>query len=198
LDRRQSGKKTATALQHTAKEAKVDLALFVLRAIVGLLFIGHGAQKLFGAFRGGGLDATASNFEQVGLRPGRLHATAAGLAETGGGSLLALGLLTPLGAIAVIAVMTAAVMTIHLPNGVWVSENGFEYNLVLGAVAFALVAIGPGSWSLDDVFGIDLAGVGWAFAALAAGLLGGMGAVLSGRLSQSHHHGGTGPHAHPV
>lgn len=152
----------------------------VLRIVIGVLFIGHGAQKLFGVFRGGGLDATAETFEKIGLRPGRIHAYAAGMTEFSGGLLLALGLFVPFAAAALIAVMTAAVVTVHGRNGVWVSENGFEYNLVLVAAAFALAGAGPGSWSIDSVFGFATAGVGWALGALGVGLLGGCMAALTG------------------
>jgi len=89
----------------------VELALLVLRVVVGALFVGHGAQKLFGVFGGHGLAGTAGFFESIGLRPGRLHAPAAGVAELGGGALIALGLFTPLGAMLIIAVMVAAVAT---------------------------------------------------------------------------------------
>jgi putative oxidoreductase len=160
----------------------MNVGLAALHILVGVLFVGHGAQKLFGAFGGHGLEGTAGFFESIGLRPGRVHAAAAGLAETGGGALLALGLLTPLGAALVTAVMTAAVLTVHVRNGVWVAQNGFEYNLVLVAVVFALAAVGAGTVSLDSALGLDVAGAGWALGALGAGLLGGLGAVLSGRL----------------
>jgi putative oxidoreductase len=158
----------------------MDLAMAVLRIVVGVLFIGHGAQKLFGAFGGAGLDATADTFENIGLRPGRVHAYAAGLTELSGGLLLALGLFVPFAAAALIGVMTAAIVAVHARNGLWVTENGFEYNLVMIAAAVALAGAGPGSWSIDSVFGFDTAGAGWALAALAAGLLGGCMAVLTG------------------
>ena len=159
----------------------MELALLVLRVVVGLLFVGHGAQKLFGVFGGHGLAGTAGFFESIGLRPGRIHAPAAGAAEFGGGALIALGLFTPLGAALIIAVMVAAVATVHLPNGVWATANGYELNLVYGAVAFALAGIGAGTISIDHAIGWDVAGSGWALGALAVGLLGGIGAVLSGR-----------------
>ena len=161
----------------------MDLALLALRLVVGLGLAAHGAQKLFGAFGGQGLAGTAGFFERVGLRPGPLHARAAGAAEFGGGMLLALGLMTPFAAAALIAVMTAAVITVHWPNGFFVTGNGFEYNLVLATVGFALAGIGPGAWSIDVAIGADLAGAGWALAALAAGLAGGAGAALGGRLA---------------
>jgi putative oxidoreductase len=159
----------------------MNLALLALRLVVGVLFIGHGAQKLFGAFGGSGLEGTAEGFERMGLRPGEAHAVAAGCAELGGGLLLALGLLTPLGSAAIVAVMTMAVVTVHARNGLWNSNKGFEYNLVLVAAVFALAGVGPGAWSLDAAFGWDLAGAGWALAALAAGLLGAIGALLGTR-----------------
>jgi putative oxidoreductase len=163
----------------------MDLALIVLRLVVGLLFVGHGAQKLFGVFGGGGLDGTTRMFDNIGLRPGWLHARAGGTAEFAGGALLALGLFTPFAAAVLIAVMTAAVLAVHAPNGIWNTNQGYEFNLVLVAVAFALAGIGAGSWSLDNVFGFDLSGAGWAIGALVVGVLGGIGTVLSGRTAGS-------------
>src|SRR4051794_3978612 len=116
----------------------MELGFFILRIAVGALLAGHGAQKLYGYFGGHRIDGTAAFFEQIGLRPGRRHAMAAGYAETTAGFLLILGLLTPLAAVLVTAVMVAAIITVHAENGIWVTENGFEYNLVLIAVAFAL------------------------------------------------------------
>jgi len=173
----------------------MSLGLLVLRVVVGVLFAGHGAQKLFGAFGGAGPEGTASFFEKAGLRPGRVHAYAAGWAEFGGGLLLALGLLTPFAAAALIGVMTAAVISVHASKGPWVTEGGFEYNLVLVAAAFALAAVGPGSWSLDSALRLDLAGTGWALAALGAGLLGGLGAIVSGSLQDHRHHHQPGVHS---
>ena len=175
----------------------MDLALTVLRVVVGALFIGHGSQKLFGAFGGGGPAATAEMFENLELRPGRRHALMAGGAEFFGGALLALGLLTTVAAAMLIAVMTAAVITVHAKNGIWNTERGFEYNLVLAAIAFALACIGPGSWSIDSILGIELTGVGWGLAALGIGLIGGVGAVIVGRL-HAHGQAHRGPRTHPA
>ena len=159
----------------------MDLALLVLRVVVGLLFVGHGAQKLFGAFGGGGLDGTAGMFDSIGLRPGWLHARAAGTAEFAGGALLALGLFTPFAAAVLIAVMTTAVITVHGSNGIWNTNQGYEFNLVMAAVVFALAGVGAGAWSLDNAFGFDLNGTAWAIGALVVGVIGGIGTVLSGR-----------------
>jgi putative oxidoreductase len=160
----------------------MNLGLLILRLVVGLLFVGHGAQKLFGIWGGHGLAGTAGFFEGIGLKPGRLHATAAGLLELGGGILLALGLITPIGSAALIAVMTAAVITVHFAKGLWATNGGYEYNLVLASAAFALAAIGPGAWSLDHAASISMHSVLWAIGALVVGLLGGAAAVVSGRL----------------
>lgn len=161
----------------------MNLGLFVLRVVIGLLLAGHGSQKLFAWFGGSGLAGTATAFESIGLRPGMLHARAAGAAELAGGLLLTFGLITPIGSALVIAVMVAAIATVHASKGVWVANGGYEYNLVLIATAFALAGVGPGNWSLDSALNADATGAGWALLALAAGLIGGAAAVLSGQSS---------------
>ena len=163
----------------------MNLGLLVLRVIVGLLFAGHGAQKLFGSFGGHGISGTGGWFESAGMKPGAALAVGAGAAELGGGVLLALGLITPLAAALITAVMVTAIITVHFPNGVWNSANGYEYNLVLIAAVFALAGIGAGSWSLDNALDIHMTGVGWALGALAVGLLAGLAVVVSGRLESS-------------
>jgi putative oxidoreductase len=172
----------------------MDLALLVLRLVVGLTFAAHGAQKLFGAFGGQGINGTAGAFEQIGLRPGRLHGWAAGFTEFFGGLAIALGIVTPIPAAALIAVMTAAVLTVHVKNGFFNTDGGFEFNLALAAALFALAGIGAGGWSLDNALGIDMTGTAWALGALGAGVTGGIGAVLSGRIASRQR----GEHARPT
>jgi putative oxidoreductase len=161
----------------------MEIALVGLRLVIGATFAAHAAQKLFGWFGGGGIQGTAGAFDQIGLRPGRLHAWLAGVVELGGGLLIALGLVTPFAAAGLIAVMTAAVLTVHLPNGFFATNNGYEFNLVMAAAVFALAGAGPGDWSIDNALGIDMTGTEWAVGALGAGVLGGLGAVLSGRMT---------------
>jgi putative oxidoreductase len=154
------------------------IARALLRLVVGILFVGHGTQKLFGWFGGHGLEATAGGFEGMGLRPGRRNAMAAGLAEAGGGAAIALGVATPLAAATLIGVMTTAIRTVHLPNGPWAADNGYEYNLVLIAAVAALAGTGPGPLSLDARLGTEVHGDRWALAALAGGVLGGVGTEM--------------------
>ncbi len=165
----------------------MNLGLLVLRVIVGLLFFGHGAQKLFGWFGGYGLQGTGGFFEQLGFPHGKRQAALAGLAEAGGGLLLALGLLTPVAAALITSVMVVAVSKVHFAKGVWNTDGGYEYNLVLVAAAFALAAVGAGDWSLDNVLNLHVAGTGWALGALGAGILGGLSAIVGARLETSRH-----------
>ena len=132
----------------------MNVALLILRIVVGALFMGHGAQKLFGVFGGPGLAGFAGWVQGLGLRPARLWAIVAGMCEFGGGLLFALGLITPIAALALLAVMLTAVATVHWTKGLWVTKGGYEYNLVLSAVAAALALGGPGIHALDHVFGI--------------------------------------------
>src|SRR5947208_14959231 len=126
----------------------MKLGLTALRLAVGGLFVGHGVQKLFGWFGGHGLEGTGRFFESIGLRPGRRHATAAGAAEAGGGALLALGLFTPAAAATLIGVMSTPIRKVHFKNGLWSTDGGYEYNLVLIAVVLALAGLAPGELSL--------------------------------------------------
>jgi putative oxidoreductase len=158
----------------------MDVGAPILRVVLGLLFIGHGTQKLFGWWHGGGLAGTSGMLEGGGFRPALPFAVATGLAEAGGGTLLLVGLLTPLGAAAVIGVMTVAIGAVHLPNGLWNTNRGYEFPLLICAVAAALAFAGPGRLSLDRAIGWHLAGPVWGILAVAVGLVSGL-AVLGWR-----------------
>jgi putative oxidoreductase len=127
----------------------LNLGLLIIRLVVGILFIGHGAQKLFGWFGGYGLKGTGGWFESIGMKPGITMALLAGLAELVGGVLFALGLLTPLAGIMIAGTMVMAIVKVHGPNGLWATENGYEYNLTLLAIAIGIALIGPGQYALD-------------------------------------------------
>jgi putative oxidoreductase len=127
----------------------MDLGLLMIRLVIGVLFIGHGAQKLFGWFGGYGLKGTGGWFDSIGMKPGVTMALIAGLSELIGGSLFALGLLTPLAGILIAGTMAMAIMKVHAANGLWATANGYEYNLTLLAVAIGIALIGPGRYALD-------------------------------------------------
>lgn len=134
----------------------LDIALLIVRVVIGLLFVGHGAQKLFGLFGGYGLSGTSGSFGSLGLRPAKLWTVLAGLSEFGGGALLALGLLNPVGPVAIIAAMLVAIAKVHWSKGLWLSNGGAEYNIVLIAASLAVGLVGSGSFSLDARLGVAL------------------------------------------
>jgi putative oxidoreductase len=153
-----------------------SIGRLLLRLTVGGFFFGHGTQKLFGWFNGHGIEPTAQMFESLGMRPGRRNAVAAGLAEAAGGAAIAAGFATPLAAGALTSVMLTAIHRVHLKNGPWATNGGYEYNVVLIAAVLALAEVGPGNLSLDHALGADRSGPGTALAAAAVGVIGAVGA----------------------
>jgi putative oxidoreductase len=146
----------------------MSTVLLVLRLVPGLLFMGHGLQKLVPArYSPPLLNATgpaplAGFFEQLGLRPGLVTVTLAGLGELGGGFLIASGLVTPLGTALLAAVMTVAILAVHLRKGIWSTNGGFEFPLLMLAAVYVVTAIGPGAYSIDAWAGIaNWTGVHW-------------------------------------
>src|SRR5262245_30191175 len=126
----------------------MSIGLLILRIVVGLLFVGHGTQKLFGWFGGGGPAGTEGMVGSLGFRPPRQVAYLGGLVETIGGLLLALGFLTPLGTVLIVAMMTSATLSVHIDKGVWNQNGGYELPLVYATAATA-IAFGPGKFSID-------------------------------------------------
>ncbi len=133
-----------------------NLALLVVRAVLGSLMVGHGAQKLFGSFGGPGLEGTAGWMESIGLRPGKQWALLGGGAEFGGGLLTLLGFLHPLGPLGVIGSMAMATAKVHWDQPIWVTEGGAELPVTNMAAATAILMAGPGKPSFDNAFGIRL------------------------------------------
>ncbi|MEW2284414.1 DoxX family protein [Streptomyces sp. NPDC047841] len=129
-----------------------DVGLLLLRLSTGGVLAAHGAQKLFGWFGGHGLEGTGQYMESIGFAPGKLSATASGLAEAGGGTLLALGLATPAAGAAAAGGMAGAA-TVHMPHGFFAQEGGYEYAATLGLAAAGLAVTGPGRLSLDHALG---------------------------------------------
>jgi putative oxidoreductase len=134
----------------------MDVGLLVLRLIVGLYLFGHGSQKLFGWFGGPGRAGTEGFVRSLGFRPPKIWALNVGLAETVGGLLLVLGLLNPLGSLAIAAAMLVAIVTVHLGKGLFATTGGPELPLVNIAAAVAVALAGPGRYSLDSWLGISL------------------------------------------
>jgi putative oxidoreductase len=123
---------------------------------VGGLLAGHGAQKLFGSFGGYGLEGTAGWLETLGLKPGKAWAALAGASELGGGALMTLGLLNPLGPIATYGAMLMAWNKAHAGKPIWVTAGGAELPLVNMAAATAVALAGSGRYSLDEALDIEV------------------------------------------
>lgn len=136
----------------------LSLGLLILRLVAGLTIAAHGAQKLFGWFGGSGFTKLVQGFETQRFKPAWLWASLAILGELGGGLSLALGFLTPLGAAGVFGAMFMAIFKSHWKNGFWNSKRGWEYPLSLLAASVTIGLTGPGSYSLDALFGIALPG----------------------------------------
>jgi putative oxidoreductase len=150
------------------------IGLLLLRLTVGLTLAAHGAQKLFGWFGGPGIDTIGGFFDALGFHPGRRHALTASVVEIAGGLLLALGLLTPLAAALTFSVMIVAAVSVHMKNGFFVTNGGFEYNLVFGIAGLAVAFTGPGALSIDALLGLPAlqGGAFWGLASFVVGLLG--------------------------
>lgn len=125
-------------------------APLALRLPVAIIFMAHGAQKLFGWFGGHGLEGTGQWMASIGLEPGYLMALGAGSAEFLGGLALLIGLLTRPAAVALAFTMIVAIVTVHIDNGLFMSNNGYEFGLALLAASVSLALSGGGRFSVDQ------------------------------------------------
>jgi putative oxidoreductase len=132
----------------------MDTGLFIIRVLFGLAIASHGIQKLTSWFGGYGIKKTGGFFEALGFRPGAVFATAAGLSELGGGLLLVAGLLTPVGAAAVLSAMLVAMFSVHVRNGFFAADNGIELPFLYAVAAVGIALAGGGSISLDGLLGL--------------------------------------------
>ena len=134
----------------TLLSSDAGIAALSLRLPVGIILLAHGAQKLFGAFGGYGLEGTGQWMASIGLEPGLLMALLAGSAEFFGGLALILGFLARPAAVVAAFTMMVAIVTVHLENGLFLSNNGYEFGLALLAAAVSIVFAGAGSLSVDN------------------------------------------------
>jgi len=134
----------------------IALGLLVLRLVLGLILVGHGAQKLFGWWGGSGITGWTGAMTRMRIRPAVPWAWMSALAEFVGGLLVAIGFLNPLGSFAIAGSMLVAIALVHWPKGFWTTKGGYEFNLLIIAAAAAVAIAGPGAYSLDTVLGIHL------------------------------------------
>jgi putative oxidoreductase len=158
----------------------MSYGLLLLRVVVGLAFVGHGTQKLFGWFGGYGPQGTGGFFTSLGYRAGVPMAVAAGLCETVGGSLLALGFLTPVAGALLAIVMINAIGSVTFKRAFML---GSELEIAYLTVAVSLAALGPGRFSIDRAIGWDdnISGVWWGIGALGVALVASLLTLTLGR-----------------
>ena len=146
-----------TSLTQKLISSQASLSTLALRVPIAIIFIAHGAQKLFAWFGGYGLEGTGQWMASIGLEPGYLMALLAGSAEFFGGIALLIGLLTRPTAFILSLTMIVAIVSVHLANGLFLSNNGYEFALALLAASASLMLSGSGSYSLDNLLAKKLA-----------------------------------------
>ena len=149
----------------------VEVGLLILRVVTGLLWCGHGAQKLLGWFGAKARGTLEEEFAHFGYHPPLLFGRLAGVTELAAGLLLATGFATPVGAGLLAAVSVQAIAAVKWPNGPWVQDDGYEYLLVLAAIGVTFAFVGGGQLSLDAALGTGFAGVGAGVVTVAVGAL---------------------------
>ena len=151
------------------------------RVLIGGLFFGHGMQKWTGWFGGPGLEGSDGMMASLDMHPPRRNSIAASAVESIGGPLVAVGLGTPLASAALIGNMLVAIRKVHLANGPWNANGGWEFNAVLIAALTLLAEQGAGPLSLDRKLGLERSGVAWGLGALTLGTAAALGAIEAGR-----------------
>lgn len=152
------------------ERSHTDVAILLVRGSIALLFLAHGANKVFGE---GGIAGTGRWFEGLGLRPGIVHARIAAATEIGVGVALLVGLLFPLSCTAAVSLMTVASLTDHRGKGFFVFKGGWEYVAFIAVISSALALAGPGRYSVDRLLHWTLGGPAWASACVLIGAVGG-------------------------
>lgn len=142
-------------LLHRLTATDAGWAAIALRIPVGIIFAAHGAQKLFGWFGGYGFEGTSQWMASIGLEPGYLMALLAGSAEFFGGLALIIGLLVRPAAALLAFTMVVAILAVHIGNGLFVANGGYEYGLALLAAAVSLTISGAGRASMDRLLAVS-------------------------------------------
>ena len=145
------------ALINNIVTTSAGLDTLPVRVAIGATFAAHGAQKLFAWFGGYGLEGTAGWMASIGIEPAMLMTVLAGSSEFFGGLLLIVGLLVRPAALTLAIAMVVAIFTVHIQNGLFMSNNGYEYALALLVVSVGLIIRGGGSFSADRVLQQKLA-----------------------------------------
>ncbi len=148
-----------------------DLALALVRAVVGLVIAAHGAQKVLGVWGGPGLAGWTQGVSRMGMRPPVFWAWVSAFAELAGGIAFALGFLLPVVAAALTIQMGVAIARAHWGKGFWNTKGGIEFPFTLGAVAAINGVADPGAYSLDRALGLPAMGVGVYVAVLVVGIV---------------------------
>jgi putative oxidoreductase len=138
-----------TSITNSITKTEESLMTIPLRLIAGIIFSAHGSQKLFSWFGGYGLEGTGQWMESIGLAPGYLMALLAGSAEFFGGIFLIVGFLTRPTSLVLAITMIVAIFSVHIDNGMFMSNNGYEFGLSLIAITLALFIQGGGKHSID-------------------------------------------------
>jgi putative oxidoreductase len=163
----------------------VSTGLLVIRLVVGLTVAAHGAQKLFGWWGGPGLSGFSAWLGQLGVPQERPSAVIAALAEFVGGLLVVLGLFTPIAALAVAGDMLVAILAVHMTQGFWNANSGYEFPLVVLASMVGISLTGPGRLALDSLLGVSPPEpLTWAVTAIVV-LLGSLAVILASRVRRS-------------
>lgn len=172
-----------------------NLSILILRIVFGLLFFGHGAQKLFGWFGGGGMEGAYKMTTRLGVWPPKFWAWVVGLSEALGGLALAFGFVTPLAGAVIVGVMLMAIIKVHWRNGLWNTNRGIEFPLLNALLAGFFGIAGPGAYAVDAILGFDKSTAIAFLLSLIVVLLGLVISLISGQLvressqNQSPQHG---------
>ncbi len=130
----------------------MDLASLILRLGLGVMFMAHGLQKAFGLFGGPGMDGFSKMLAGLGFGPAAFWAYLAAYVELLGGLALITGLSTRISSLLLLILIAVATVKVHLSKGFFLSNGGFEYNLIITCVCLSLMIMGTGKYGINKKF----------------------------------------------